>query len=146
MSVSYLRPLSHHLVECSFDEHAGRLLAYVNDRVPAADWHRAEDLVQDIWVEVLLAGVDVEDVGAPAVEGLPCWLARAARTVIRRHVSPALAAEVDWAMLTQILGHHASWPERWHDVLAAEGQAALLQLAARDLASDRERQKLAPAA
>jgi hypothetical protein len=40
------------------------------------------------------------------------------------------ASTTDWSALTQILGHSDTWPAHWHDVLVAEGQSALLQLAA----------------
>src|SRR5436190_14163878 len=106
-----------------------RLLAYINDRLLPPDWHRSDQLAEETWQrarhypDLPLAETD---------SGLPAWLAAAARTVLRRHFSPtaAMPDDIDWAVLTQQLGHSTTWPELWHDVLATEGQAALLRLVA----------------
>ncbi len=44
------------------------------------------------------------------------------------------ASDVDWSVLVQMLGHTATWPDRWHQVLATGGQAELLKAAAADWA------------
>jgi hypothetical protein len=116
----------------AFTRYQSRLLAYITTRLPVLDWHTAEDVAQDIWLEALTTGPR-PDHADQADEGLPGWLAWAARTVIRRRVSPVPAGDADWELLTQMLGHSISWPEHWHDVLVTEGQSALLKLAAVEL-------------
>ncbi|WP_031511044.1 hypothetical protein [Streptomyces megasporus] len=117
------------------EQYEDALLSYITDRIPPADWHRAEDLADQTWAYAL----DHADLSSTTVDeeaGLPEWLAATARIVIRRHLTPATTCDPHWAALTQTLGHAASWPEHWHEVLAAHGQAALLRRAADDLGGD----------
>ncbi|MCA1218479.1 hypothetical protein [Streptomyces sp. 8L] len=126
-SVLPLRPTTHRQIEQAATAYATPLLAYINDRLPDGDWSLSEDLAQDVWLEVLLHGIRSEDLDGSEA-GMPVWLARTARTVVRRHVSPV--GDIDWAQLTLVLGHSDTWPAHWHDVLMDDGHAALLQLAA----------------
>ncbi|MGW7603198.1 hypothetical protein [Streptomyces antimycoticus] len=107
------------------------LLSYLTSRLPVTDWHKAEDLAQQTWTRALSQprhphAADTDDV--------PGWIAYQARIVLRRHLSPVPAGDANWWYLTQLLGHSSEWPAHWHCVLVDEGQAALLRLAAREIA------------
>jgi hypothetical protein len=122
----------------AYEQYGNRLLAYVADRLPTYHWYLAEDLAQDVWEYALVHANLATDMAETEMEsGLPVWLAATARTVIRRHLTPALIDYgTDWAALAQTLGPAHTWPARWHQVLAGHGQAALLCLAAVELADD----------
>ncbi|MFP8887829.1 sigma-70 RNA polymerase sigma factor region 4 domain-containing protein [Streptomyces mangrovi] len=126
---------SMEVLASAYEQYGNRLLAYVADRVPAYHWPEAEDLAQDVWEYALTHA----DLTVPGVDesGLPVWLAATARTVIRRHLTPAAPGHgTDWAALAQALGPAHTWPAHWHQVLADRGQDALLRLAAVELADD----------
>ncbi|MFC0602263.1 hypothetical protein [Streptomyces palmae] len=114
--------------------HTNRLLAYITTCVSQWDWHRAEDLAQDAWLYALRYA-DTSHTAVDTVSGVPEWLARSARIVIRRYLSPV--PTVDWEPLQQILSPTEDWPEQWHTVLAEDGQEALLHVAAAELAAAR---------
>ncbi|WP_146252231.1 sigma-70 RNA polymerase sigma factor region 4 domain-containing protein [Streptomyces carminius] len=123
------------MLATAYESYQDRLLAYVADRVPAYHWSEVEDLAQDTW-EYALAHANLAVTGTEE-SGLPTWLAATARTVIRRHLTPSVPEYgTDWAALAQALGPAHTWPARWHQVLASQGQAALLRLAATELADD----------
>ncbi|MFP8886809.1 hypothetical protein [Streptomyces mangrovi] len=132
------------LLADAYERYNSRLLGYISDRVPAYDWHCTEDLAQDTWLYVL-SRADLTVDGVEPDSGLPVWLAATARTMIRSHLAPAVPdTGTNWAALTQTLGHAADWPAHWHEVLADEGQAALLRIAAEELAEDDEGALAAP--
>ncbi|GAA4658778.1 hypothetical protein GCM10023347_07620 [Streptomyces chumphonensis] len=116
--------------------HEAALLAYINDRLPATEWRRADQLARQVW-EHALAHADMSTPAWDETAGLPVWLTAAARTVIRRHT--AIGAEppatIAWSALEQMLGRPDTWPAHWHHLLATAGQAALLAQAADDLAA-----------
>ncbi|MBW1603566.1 hypothetical protein JJV70_15935 [Streptomyces sp. JJ66] len=113
--------------------HEPALLAYINNRLQPTEWRRCDQLARRVW-EYALAHADMSAPGWDTDAGLPVWLAAAARTVIRRHLTPGPdPAAVDWAALEQQLGRAHTWPPHWGRLLAAAGQAALLAQAAEDL-------------
>lgn len=67
------------------------LLAYVTNRLPAASWHCAADLARMAWASAL--GLIQPAAEAGMEEGIPAWLAAAARRVVREHTSPTRATE-----------------------------------------------------
>lgn len=117
--------------EQAFLDHQDALLSYLTSRLPASDWHRAEDLAQQTWTRTLS---QPRRNHTPDTDGVPGWIAYQARIVLRRYLSPVPAGDAAWGQLTQILSHSSEWPEHWHRVLVDEGQAALLRLAAREIA------------
>jgi hypothetical protein len=79
------------LVAAAAELYERRLHAYVIDHLPRWDWASSEDLVQETLLEALLTG-DLDLIGEAEIEaesGLPAWLSRIARAVVRRHSSPA---------------------------------------------------------
>lgn len=119
-------PTEQEFIDCQ-----DALLGYLTTHMPVADWHKAEDLAQETWARALS---QPRRSHAPDTDGVPGWIAYQARIVLRRHLSPMPASDANWWYLTQILGHSTEWPEHWHSVLVDEGQAALLRLAAREIA------------
>jgi len=104
-----------------------RLTAYINDRLPSSNWHDTEAAVCETWLEALRAGGMADDTEDEET-GLPVWLLAAARQVGRRRSHPVPATDIQWHLLTQVLGHVSQWPARWHDVLETQGQQALLRV------------------
>lgn len=112
------------------------LHTYLNNRLPADQWHRTDDLAAQVWT-LLRTGTGDTTTAVLDADGLPGRLAATARTVLRRHLAPAPPpGDVDWPALTQILGRPSTWPDHWTRLLAHEGQAALLAQAVVDLAAD----------
>jgi DNA-directed RNA polymerase specialized sigma24 family protein len=120
----------------AFDRYQDPLLRYVNDRLNPCDWHLGDDIAQNVWVRAL-ESADLNDDRVDSPSGLPAWLGRAARAELREHHSPEPTADfTNWDGITQLLGHTEAWPEEWHDTLAIDGQAALLQVAVDDMAQE----------
>jgi hypothetical protein len=126
-------------------QHQDALLTYLTERVPPADWCRVETLADQAWAYAL-EHADLATPGSEPGTDLPVWLAATARIAIRRHLTPASAFDPHWAALAQMLGHLASWPEHWHQVLAAHGQAALLRQMADELEEEEDSKSASPVA
>ena len=114
-----------------------RLAAYLNDRLQPTDWHTTPAAVRETWLEALKTGGLVED-AEDEETGLPLALLAAARRVVRRRTHPAGAEDVQWHLLTQVLGHVSQWPARWHDVLETHGQHELLRVYVAELEKEAE--------
>ncbi|MGK5497559.1 hypothetical protein [Streptomyces sp. URMC 125] len=80
---------SMELQASAYEQYGNRLLACVADRLPAYHWHLIERLAQDVW-DHALAHADLTADDIEAETELPVWLAVAARTVIRRHLTPTV--------------------------------------------------------
>lgn len=69
-----------------FAEYQQLLLTYVNNRLTPVDWPYAEQLVRNTWTLALGTLHPATESGME--EGIPSWLAAAARQVIREYLAP----------------------------------------------------------
>ncbi|MFJ1751159.1 hypothetical protein ACIOJD_33765 [Streptomyces sp. NPDC088116] len=84
-----------------FEQVRTPLLAYVHNRLSQIDWPEAETFARMAWADAvgqlrLAADTGMED-------GIPSWLAAAARRVIREQTSPALLAALRFGTTTALL-------------------------------------------
>lgn len=68
------------------------LLAYVHNLLEPLDWERSESFARMAFAQAL-GSLDLTEDAGMEDEGLPAWLASAARTVVRQQTSAATAAE-----------------------------------------------------
>ncbi|MFE3770837.1 hypothetical protein [Streptomyces sp. NPDC059122] len=78
------------------------LLAYINDRVSPLDWCRGRHIARMAWAEAVGSLHLAPDTGME--DGLPAWLAAAARRTIRGYLAPSPTLVTDSAETTHPAG------------------------------------------
>lgn len=75
----------------SYERYRTPLLGYVHNRTELIDWNRSEDIARKAFAQAV-GSLQLSTEAGMEDEGLPAWLAFAARSVIREQTSPAFLA------------------------------------------------------